>query len=241
MLETIYTSEKVMAYIYWGTHKITGQFYIGSRYANKKPSHLDFGTKYFTSCKNVKILGFDNFDWHIVAEFFIGKDAVYNENLMIKSHWRNPLLINKRYNLNDINFYENSPETRKKASEKLKKDSEEGNHPSQGLFWVNNGIDHKKAKDEKLIILLNEGWVLGRIFSNESKLNMGKARKGKPNVRKGIKNSKYVITKTEKIKCPHCGFEGIKNMTKWHFDKCKLIPIQKDLPEIPYESDGMPQ
>ncbi len=71
--ETIYTSEKILPYVYKGTHKETGKIYIGVRYASAKtrknlPSHIDL-YNYKTSSRIVKPI-FDQFDWIIVAEFF---------------------------------------------------------------------------------------------------------------------------------------------------------------------------
>jgi hypothetical protein len=45
----IYTSEKVLPYVYRLDNTITGEFYIGYRAANKVPSEQDLGLKYFTS------------------------------------------------------------------------------------------------------------------------------------------------------------------------------------------------
>lgn len=91
---TIYTSEKVMPYVYMGIHKQTGEFYIGSR-ANKKqklPSHQDIYV-YRTSSKRVRPI-FDEFDWFIVAEF-LAADAAYDfEQSLIYEHWDNPLKLN---------------------------------------------------------------------------------------------------------------------------------------------------
>lgn len=96
MSEYIYTSEKVMPYIYWVTHKVTGEFYIGSssNQNQKLPSHLHFGTKYKTSSKKVKAKGFENFDWIIIAEIFDRKETQYFENLIIEEHIKNPLCLN---------------------------------------------------------------------------------------------------------------------------------------------------
>jgi len=96
---TIYTSEQVRPYVYMGTHKITGQFYIGYREVNKIPSHLDIH-KYQTSSEEIAELGFDNFDWVIVAEFFghcAGYDAYDFENDLIKENFDNPLNLNGQY------------------------------------------------------------------------------------------------------------------------------------------------
>jgi len=96
---TIYTSEKVMPYVYWCTHKETGEFYIGSRTSTKLtvPSHLDF-PKYKTSSKRVKPR-FDEFDWHIVAEFFSSQDAYDYEQQLIFENWGNPLRLNNFYTM----------------------------------------------------------------------------------------------------------------------------------------------
>lgn len=97
MPNTIYSSEKVMPYVYMGVHKETGQFYFGYRGANKIPSTEDLGTRYFTSSKKVKELGFDNFNWTILAEFFTGLDAYLFEQSLIEKHISNkPLNLNKR-------------------------------------------------------------------------------------------------------------------------------------------------
>lgn len=65
----IYSSTKVLPYVYMCTEKETGNFYIGYRYANKVPSTEDFGTNYFSSNEYVN-QNFDKFEHHIVAEFF---------------------------------------------------------------------------------------------------------------------------------------------------------------------------
>lgn len=72
----IYSSEKALPYVYICTHKITGEFYIGSRTSKniKLPPHLDL-PKYKTSSKRVKPR-FNEFDWIILAEFFTS-DAAY--------------------------------------------------------------------------------------------------------------------------------------------------------------------
>jgi len=59
----------------------------------KLPSHLDFPI-YKTSSKIVKP-SFDQYDWHIVAEFFRRTDAYDFEQELIFENWANPLLLNK--------------------------------------------------------------------------------------------------------------------------------------------------
>lgn len=91
---SIYTSERVLPYVYMCTHRITGEFYIGSRTTAKQnlPSHLDL-PKYKTSSKKVKPR-FDEFDWVIVAEFFDAASAYAYEQLCIFDTIHNFLSLN---------------------------------------------------------------------------------------------------------------------------------------------------
>src|ERR1035437_6160332 len=91
---SIYQSTKVSPYVYWLTHKITGQFYIGYREANLVPSDQDLPI-YKTSSDKVDELGFENFDFQIVAEFFDGDSAYDFENRTIEVNIKNPLCLNK--------------------------------------------------------------------------------------------------------------------------------------------------
>jgi hypothetical protein len=91
----IYTSDKVMPYVYMCSHKITNEFYIGSRTTKELslPSHLDL-PKYKTSSPFVKS-NFDQFNWIILAEFFDWEEAYKFEQKMIYEHWNDPLILNK--------------------------------------------------------------------------------------------------------------------------------------------------
>lgn len=95
---SIYPSDRVLPYVYWLTNRESGQFYVGSRTTMKlsTPSHLDL-PQYQTSSDHVKELGFENFDWFIVAEFFNGDDAYWHEQKLIKEHINNPLCLNKHF------------------------------------------------------------------------------------------------------------------------------------------------
>lgn len=92
---TIYTSEKVVPYVYMGIHRVTGEFYIGSRTSKqqKLPSHEDIH-QYRTSSKDVKPI-FDEFDWVIIAEFFDPISAYTFEHELIYENWNNPLKLNR--------------------------------------------------------------------------------------------------------------------------------------------------
>lgn len=82
----------IYPYVYICTHKITGEFYIGCRYANKVPAIEDF-PNYKTSSKKVKPR-FTEFDWMIVAEFFTREAAYDFEQLLIFESIHNPLVLN---------------------------------------------------------------------------------------------------------------------------------------------------
>ena len=93
----IYPSTRVFPYVYKLTHKVTGQFYFGYRCANKVPSSDDLGIYYFSSSNQVKLLGFENFDYEILAEFLDKQSAIDFENYMISEEWYNSLILNKGY------------------------------------------------------------------------------------------------------------------------------------------------
>jgi hypothetical protein len=85
-----------LPYVYIVRHKITKEFYIGMRSANKVVAEEDLGVFYFTSSKTVKN-NFENFDIEIVAYFEDQIAAFEFENSLIKEHWGNQLLLNKHY------------------------------------------------------------------------------------------------------------------------------------------------
>lgn len=119
----IYSSSKPMPYVYKLVHKETGQFYIGYRCANKVPSSDDIGTFYFSSSEEVHKLGFENFNIHILAEFFQSEHAREFESEMIRANWKSPLKLNR--NISGARFcakkgHAVTLETRSKISDTLK-------------------------------------------------------------------------------------------------------------------------
>ncbi len=92
-----------LPYVYKVTHKLNNKFYIGMRSANKVVAELDLGIKYFTSSKYVKN-NFDEFNIEILAYFQDWSSAFEFENTLIKDHWKNPLLINRHYQLTISKF-----------------------------------------------------------------------------------------------------------------------------------------
>lgn len=93
----------VHPYVYKPTHKETGEYYFGYRMGNEVPSNLDLGIKYKSSSKGIKDIGFENFNYEVIAEFIdidhkrAGADAYCFEQITIKKHFDDPLCINKHY------------------------------------------------------------------------------------------------------------------------------------------------
>ena len=114
----IYRSTKPAPYVYMCVHKITGQFYIGYREKNvnlNRTSDTDLPL-YRTSSKYINHL-FEEYNWHIVAEFVDGVSAYDFEQVLIQEHWHNPLLINRQYHTVEDTRFRNaghSEETREK-------------------------------------------------------------------------------------------------------------------------------
>lgn len=110
----IYASTKVLPYVYRLTHKVTGQFYIGVRSANRVPSSEDIGKYYFSSSKVVCKLGFENFHIDIVAEFFDASAAIILETALIIENWTSPLKLNLNISGSKFSNLWEDPEHRQK-------------------------------------------------------------------------------------------------------------------------------
>jgi hypothetical protein len=160
-----------------GIHRVTGQFYIGSRTTKKLklPPEQDL-VKYRTSSKVVKPI-FDEFDWHIVAIFFDAYDAFKFEQEFIQSKWSNKLLLNqavtnidKVFVYRDINRFgvNNSMYGKKHTMEARRKQSEiaKGNrsHNRNSKWWTDGSI----CKFQKECP--GDGWYLG-VITRASDIN----------------------------------------------------------------------
>lgn len=201
------------------------QFYIGSSTIERIYEHNYLGSvsskKYKEIWKQELINNRHLFDIVILSEHSSQREAIIQERKyhILQDVIRNQNFVNMSFAQVDGSFG-HSAIVIQIANNK---------HPAKGLKWVTNGIDHKKAKGKKLKQLLNEGWVLGRTVSIKTREKLRNVGLGKPSPIKGSKRDYYNITKTELITCPHCGFEGIKNMSRWHFDNCKTITNRVNL------------
>lgn len=111
----IYPSTKVHPYVYRGFNTTTSESYIGSRTANKVPSHLDLGIKYKTSSWKHVEPRFHEFEWSIIAEFYTAGDAYDFEQLLIFESWKQPGTLNERCTHGKTRFWRNGPATGKAA------------------------------------------------------------------------------------------------------------------------------
>ena len=136
----------IYPYVYKCTHRVTGEFYIGVRYANRLPAELDF-PNYKTSSKKVKPI-FDEFHWEIIALFFTKEDAYDFEQELIFENFNDPLILNGSCFHNKSRWYHqnHSDETksRMKASAKLSWES-----GTRNTDFMKSDEWHQKLKDAR--------------------------------------------------------------------------------------------
>lgn len=238
---TIYTSEKVMPYVYMGIHKETGEFYIGSRWANKTPSTSDLGVFYFTSSTKIKPR-FAEFDWQVVAEFFDKDDAFAYEQSLIQQHWCNERMLNSMFSLNGKPGYsgmtgkQHSTETRmlmswralglddKVAEYKAAKLAEHYKRRSEAMKTANPGFKGGNTP-------WNAGkhvWVGKEHILAEGARKRAEKRKDNPytHTEESLAKIKDIAKNRPLYECPHCKrlFHAC-NLKRYHGDKCKLKPV----------------
>ena len=228
----IYTSEKALPYVYRLDNPTTGEIYIGYREANKRPSHLDL-PEYRTSSEYVEPR-FDEFNWTIVAEFFLGNDAYDHEQFSIFEEWENPLLMNgncfygkKRWKTgicseetkskmsNTRKGVPKSEETKARISAGSKGKIKTAEHLAK-IGAGNKGKTISAEQREKLSIAGK-----GKKHSEETKAKIGASGKGK--VMSDESKLKMSAAHLKQVECPHCGKIGGRIMYRWHFDNCKQL------------------
>lgn len=90
---------QILPYVYRCTHKETGHYYIGVRWANTVRAEYDLGVYYFTSSSLVK-QNFQMFNAVVLAEFFDKESAFDCEQSMIMENIEDPFLLNKMVTMN---------------------------------------------------------------------------------------------------------------------------------------------
>ena len=156
----------IYPYVYIVTHKTTGEYYIGSRWANKHSPDQDFLQIYKTSSKYVTSR-IDEFDGHILAVFFDKIYAYEYEQKLIKEH------IGKSMCLNRSCFHGNKPLILNCHSDESKRK----------MSIAKIGKKRKPMSETTKLKLAEYG--RNRPFSEESKLKVSLANKGRPSPRKG--------------------------------------------------------
>jgi alpha-galactosidase/6-phospho-beta-glucosidase family protein len=155
-------------YVYLGTHPVTGQFYIGVRYANQRKQlspELDLGIVYFTTSKVVKPI-FNQFKWEILAQFITKEDALEFEEYLISIHWKDPLLLNKnkggkRFHRPDV-YIRKPKDSVKKGKSKAMQDL------WQNEIFRNNQIEKRKQSHSSKEFRENHSKVM-KAISQQSK------------------------------------------------------------------------
>jgi hypothetical protein len=210
-----YVSEQVLPYVYMCIHKYSNEFYIGSRWANKIPSHLDF-PKYKTSSKKIKS-SFDDFTWFIVAEFFNAGDAWDYEQQLIKENWDNDKLLNCYFRINGksqfrnkggYNLSETTKNKMKKPKNKLSVEQSVRTKRENGVYQNMGGwkwSEESKRRGSVAQFIKNKKHPM----TNEAKTNLSNYNKNH-----GIKPP---IIECSCVKCKK--IYRINNIKK-HFDHC---------------------
>jgi len=232
---------KALPYVYWLTHRDTGEFYIGYREINEVPANEDLGVDYKSSSKLVESLVFDNFDQQIIAEFPTGEEAYIYEQRLIKEHFNDPMCLNRHYidvDSGKSHFRHNNPhseESKRKMSEaRLGKpsprkgsthtDSAKTKQRESHLGKEHSETTRNKMSDSRKGIAKTESHRQkisasnkGRIFSEEHKQKLRVPLTEDHKQR--LVNAQRLVTKLE---CPYCGKICKPGAAKrWHFDKCK--------------------
>ena len=214
MISTSIYPETPLPYVYRLDHRITGEFYIGFRKANKVQASKDLGINYFTSSKYVKPR-FHEFNYTIIQEFLDANEAYNLEQFLIYQELENPLILNKVCHYNKPRFLRTGKHTEKSKLKMRKPRSEE----TKRKMRKPKSDDHKKnislatkcltkSDEHKKNMSIS---ATGRILSEETKRKMSNTRKG------AIRGPMRIV------KCPHCFLSGgVANMKRWHFDNCKF-------------------
>jgi len=157
----------IYPYVYIVTHNETGEFYIGSRWANKLPAEDDFLKVYKTSAPYIKN-DISNFSGYVIAEFFTKESAYHFEQELINEYiGKDPLCLNRSC------FYDKTPFILNKHTDESKRKMSLAKKGKPGPI---KSAEHRAKLAEA---------SRKRPFSDESKLKVSLANKGRPSPRKG--------------------------------------------------------
>lgn len=232
----------------------TGEFYIGSRSANRTSAADDLWHTYFTSSKlineRIKSEGTDCFTAQVIDEFDTPEEAFVAEQTMISERINDPLCLNKTYQLNGKQAFlttgtkrDVSAETCSKISETLRSGAHRtyertaehlavlSANGKQTGGW-NKGMTYKHSVPSPL---------KGRVSPNKGKTYNGQAltniqtaaqsdeRRAKISASlKGrvspTKGMTFEYKARPKVQCPHCAKTFGNNNIKQHIRRCPKNP-----------------
>jgi hypothetical protein len=215
------------SFVYKWTHLLTGKWYIGCRTA--KGCHPEDG--YITSSKLVKNLIKTNpEEWQREILHTGTPEEILNLEVALLEEFdakNNPLSYNQHNG--DGKFTRTGVvvplETRLKQSESIKKVHPNRGKPGPNLGRTFGEETRKKQSEAKL-------GKKRKPFTEQTRDKIRQAKIGKNNPSYGKTPSEETREKLRQsikegwsrptLTCPHCGKQGKVNMTRFHFDKCKL-------------------
>lgn len=221
-------------YVYRITNKVTKLHYYGKRSCACDP-RLDLGVKYFSSSRDRAFISdqkinTDNYKYKIIKKFNTSKEALEYE---IKLHdkfnvGKNPKFYNKAKQT-ALKFSTTGKVTVKDLQENVMQvDINDPRISTKELVGVNNGFH----LSEKTKILMSKAHI-GKVFTEEHKQNLSKARKGKKinTARSSLDalNTYRHLAHTEEAKAKRSAKLKGRKFTEEH--KQKISIAQKGIPK----------
>jgi hypothetical protein len=218
-------------YLYIKQHSVTGLKYFGK--TTKDPLKYNGSGKRWL--RHLKKHGTEHVISIWVSEPYIDSDAItefaltfsIENNIVESKDWAN--LIQENGLDGNIRGSTRSDKTKQKLKEawKTRPPQTEETKKKKAEGSRNQSADSRKKQGDKIRgrkqsvehVKKRTGGQKGRTHSTESKQKMSGPRG--PNITKGIPKGPQ-----PKVECPHCGLVGgSSNMTRHHFDNCKMKPI----------------
>ena len=221
-------------YLYVKTHNITGLKYLGKTCSEDPYSYAGSGKRWlrhldkhgYDYTTEILYTTDDPLDFREVALEYSRFFDVVNSNEWANLMEENGAGADNSHNIdyeviaytrymNDKTWVQ-TPESNRKRSESMR-----GRPKSREA--VEKGLRTKKDKG----ILHNHYW--DKETSPEIAEKVSKALSGVPKSQEHIDNMGFHENNKPIHECPHCGKVGdLRNMKRWHFDRCKHNPDRKD-------------
>ena len=199
-------------------------YYYGVHSSNLRPEN-DIGVKYFSSSTNKEFIkdqkeNPQNYSYKIIKAFKTREDAT---ELEVKLHKKFNVKLHQKFYNKANQTSTGFDRTGVSSTEEHKRKIGDGNRGKSVSIETRakNGLANSRRVTKDItrgkISKFNKGKKLStetkqkmkKPKTKEHKVNMSKARRGIPQRR---------------VICPHCDKEGgATNMSRYHFDKCKVI------------------